>query len=47
MKNMTIEMIFSISGLNSSRLAIAEGKICDLKTGAVHEDKEPGSMKEN
>lgn len=45
MKNMIVEMKFSINGLNS-RVAIAEGKICNLKTRAAHKGKEPGNAKE-
>lgn len=46
MKNMIVEMKFSINGLNN-RVAIAEGRTSDLKIGAVRKDKDPGNMKEN
>ena len=44
-KNMIVEIKSSISDLNNRAVTVEE-KICNLKTGPVHEDKDPGSTKE-
>lgn len=45
-ENTIVEMKFSVNELNS-RVAIAEGKICNLQSRAVHKDKDPENAKEN